>query len=283
MSNPVTDLLAFLTGTAGDFGALGGWTFVVMLVFYGLIAGSLWFAVANWREDPTQRDGTTLWLWAVRVLIGCMWFQGTLWKLPFGMNNGLYYWTQQMAGRAAFAIQADLVKEVILPNFWLVNPLVYLAELFFAAALILGLVVRFAGTAAALFTVNLWLGIYNKRPGDPDEWSWSYMFLIVLCGSFAGAGRRPVAGRRCLAPPQRDGRPGAPRLGRAGPPPVLRAGAKADAAHPAPQGSHRPLGLPARRPPARGAAAAGAARRPGAVRVHPGPRRRHRPPPPPHG
>lgn len=191
MSNPVTDLLAFLTGTAGDFGALGGWTFVVMLVFYGLIAGSLWFAVANWREDPTQRDGTTLWLWAIRVLIGCMWFQGTLWKLPFGMNNGLYYWTQQMAGRAAFAVQADLVKDVILPNFWLVNPLVYLAELFFAAALILGLVVRFAGTAAALFTVNLWLGIYNKRPGDPDEWSWSYMFLIVLCGSFAvlAAGR----------------------------------------------------------------------------------------------
>src|SRR5262249_2687266 len=57
--------------------------------------------------------------------------------------------------------------------------------------LILGLFVRLAGVAAALFTVNLWLGIYNKRQGDPDEWSWSYMFLIFLCGSFAvlAAGR----------------------------------------------------------------------------------------------
>jgi len=42
-----------------------------------------------------------------------------------------------------------------------------------------------------LFTVNLWLGIYNQRPGDPDEWPWSYMFLILLCGTFAmlAAGR----------------------------------------------------------------------------------------------
>ena len=191
MSNPVSDLIAFLTGTAGDFGALGAWKYLVLLVFYALLAGSLWFAVANWREDPAQRNGTVLWLGAIRVLIGCMWFQGTLWKLPFGMNNGLYYWTQQMAGRAAFAIQADFVKDVILPNFWLVNPVVYLAELGFAACLILGFLVRLGGIAAALFTVNLWLGIYNKRPGDPDEWSWSYMFLIFLCGTFAvlAAGR----------------------------------------------------------------------------------------------
>ena len=44
---------------------------------------------------------------------------------------------------------------------------------------------RLAGWAAALFTLNLWLGIYNKRPGDPDEWPWSYMFLIFLCGTYA--------------------------------------------------------------------------------------------------
>ena len=185
MSNPISDLVAFLTGTAGDYGALGAWKDLILLLFYALMAGSLWFAVANWREDPAQRNGTTLWLWAIRVLIGCMWFQGTLWKLPFGIDNGLYYWTQQMAGRAAFAIQADFVKDLILPNFWLVNPLVYLSELGFAACLILGLCVRLGGVAAALFTANLWLGIYNKRPGDPDEWSWSYMFLIFLCSTFA--------------------------------------------------------------------------------------------------
>ena len=62
---------------------------LILLLFYGLMAGSLWFAVANWREDSAQRTGAKLWLWATRVAIGCMWFQGTLWKLPFGHENGL--------------------------------------------------------------------------------------------------------------------------------------------------------------------------------------------------
>ena len=120
-----------------------------------------------------------------------MWFQGTLWKLPFGHQNGLWYWTQQMAGRAAFEAHRAFVTDVILPNFDIVNPLVYFAELGFAISLMLGLFVRFAGVAAALFTLNLWLGIYNQRPGDPAEWPWSYMFLILLCGTFAvlAAGR----------------------------------------------------------------------------------------------
>lgn len=191
MTTPVSDLIAFLTADTGDFLALGLWRFALLLLFYGLLAASLWLAAVNWREDPAQRSGTALWLCAVRVLIGCMWFQGTLWKLPFGEANGLHYWTEQMAGRAAFALHRELVTAVVLPNFALVDPLVYLAELGFAAALMLGLLVRVAGAAAALFTVNLWLGIYDKRPGDPDEWSWSYMFLILICGTLSvlAAGR----------------------------------------------------------------------------------------------
>ena len=191
MTTPFSDLISFLTADTGDFNALGLWKYPILALFYALIAASLWFAFANWREDASQRSGTNLWIWAIRLLIGCMWFQGTLWKLPFGHNNGLYYWTQQMAGRAAFAIHRDFVANLILPNFDWINPLVYLAELGFAVALILGLCVRLAGLGAALFTVNLWLGIYNKRAGDPDEWPWSYVFLIFLCGTFAvlAAGR----------------------------------------------------------------------------------------------
>ncbi len=185
MSNPVSDLLAFLTANTGDFNALGLWKYLLLLLFYLLMAASVALLVVNWWEDRAQRTGTNLWLWATRVAIGCMWFQGTLWKLPFGHNNGLYYWTEQMAGRAAFAVHREFVANVILPHFALVNPLVYLAELGFATALMLGLFVRLAGVAAALFTLNLWLGIYNKRPGDPDEWPWSYMFLIFLCGTYA--------------------------------------------------------------------------------------------------
>lgn len=191
MPNPFSDLAHFLSANTNDFNALGGWRYLLLALFYGLVGASLWLAAANWREDPAQRDATHLWLWAVRVLIGCMWFEGTLWKLPFGTENGLHYWMEQMGGRAAFAAHRDLVNNVILPHFALVNPLVYLAELGFAAALILGLFTRLAGVGAALFTVNLWLGIYDKRPGDPDEWSWSYMFLILLCGTIAvlAAGR----------------------------------------------------------------------------------------------
>ena len=37
--------------------------------------------------------------------------------------------------------------------------------------------------AALLFTVNLWLGIYNPNTG-PAEWPWSYMFLIMLNAFF---------------------------------------------------------------------------------------------------
>src|SRR5271165_5363858 len=85
--------------------------------FYLLMIVSLVLLVVNWREDPGQRTGLNLWLWATRVAIGCMWFQGTLWKLPFGRQNGLNYWTEQMAGRAAFEIHREFVTNVILPNF----------------------------------------------------------------------------------------------------------------------------------------------------------------------
>jgi hypothetical protein len=55
--------------------------------------------------------------------------------------------------------------------------------------MILGLGVRLAGALGILFVLHLWLGIY--RPGDPDEWPWSYMFLAMLMFLFAlyAAGR----------------------------------------------------------------------------------------------
>ena len=80
MSNPVSDLWAFLTADTGDFNALGVWKYLILLVFYLLMIVSVVLLVVNWREDPGQRTGLNLWLWATRVAIGCMWFQGTLWN-----------------------------------------------------------------------------------------------------------------------------------------------------------------------------------------------------------
>lgn len=190
MSDPFTDTWLFLIGRTPDQDALGLWKYLFAVLFLVLIAASVAIAVKNWAEDPAQRTGTHVATWLMRVLVGCMWFQGMLWKLPFSADNGLHYWMEQMAQRAAFGWHRDLVTGVLLPWFSLVNPLVFLAELTFAACLILGFSVRLVGVLALLFTLNLWLGIYNQNVG-PAEWPWSYVFLMMLNAFFAlhAAGR----------------------------------------------------------------------------------------------
>src|SRR3954463_3234905 len=108
-----------------------------------------------------------------------MWFQGMLWKLPFSADNGLHYRMEQMAQRAAFAWHRDLVTNGLLPSFSLINPLVFLAELTFATCLILGFCVRVVGVAALLFTLNLWLGIYNPNNG-PAGRAGAHLVLMML-------------------------------------------------------------------------------------------------------
>ena len=190
MSNPFTDTWLFLIGQTPDHEALGLWKYLFVALFLALLAASIAIAIKNWREDPSQRTGTHVAIWLMRVLVGCMWFQGMLWKLPFCADNGLHYWMEQMAQRAAFAWHRDLVTNVLLPWFRLLNPLVFLAELTFATCLILGFSVRLVSVLALLFTLNLWLGIYNQNVG-PAEWPWSYVFLMMLNGFFAlhAAGR----------------------------------------------------------------------------------------------
>jgi len=128
-------------------------------------------------------------MWLSRVLVGCMWFEGMLWKLPLPVGGGLRYWTEQMGTRAAFEFHRVFVTDFLLPNLYLFGPLVFLAELMFSTSLILGLGVRFAGIVAIFFVLHLWLGIY--LPGAPAEWSWSYIFLALLMFLFAlhAAGR----------------------------------------------------------------------------------------------
>lgn len=187
--NPFTDIFRFLTGNTNDLNDLGNWRFVLVALFWALLIASVAIAVKNWRADPTQRSFRNLGTWLARVLVGCMWFEGMIWKLPLPLSPGLEYWTQQMATRAAFEFHREFVKSVLLPNLQLFGPVVFLAELTFATSLILGLGVRVAGTLAIPFVLNLWLGIY--LPGDPAEWSWSYIFLALLMFLFAlyAAGR----------------------------------------------------------------------------------------------
>jgi uncharacterized membrane protein YphA (DoxX/SURF4 family) len=187
--NPFTDIWQFLTAATPDHLELGNWRYLFGALFAALMIASVAVALRNWSRDPEQRSGRHFGTWLVRTLIGCMWFEGMLWKLPLPLSDGLKYWTEQEATRAAFEFHRVFVKEFLLPHLSVVGPLVFLAELTFATSMILGLAVRAVSVLAMLFVLQLWLGIY--LPGSPAEWPWSYMFLMMLMFLFAlyGAGR----------------------------------------------------------------------------------------------
>jgi len=205
---PLSDFWDFLIGNTNDHNDLGSWKYLFVALFAALIVASIAIAVRNWQEDPTRRTASHLGTWFVRVLVGGMWFQGMLWKLPLPISPGLRYWTEQMGERAAFEFHRQLVAEYYLPYLHLLNPVIFLAELTFAVSLILGLGVRLVASLAIVFVLHLWLGIY--RPGNPAEWPWSYIFLAIVMFMFAlhAAGRSLGldAWLRRNVPAVRDGR-----------------------------------------------------------------------------
>ena len=187
-SNPFTDVLHFLTATTNDYLKLGNWRYLVLALFWALLLAGIAVALQNWREDSAQRTGRHFGVWLARVLIGCMWFQGMLWKLPLPVSDGLQYWTEQEATHAAFEFHRTFIKDIVLPYMSVFGPIVFLAELAFAASMMLGLAVRLVGALAIAYVLQLWLGLY----GSPAEWPWTYIFLAALMFLFVieGAGRR---------------------------------------------------------------------------------------------
>lgn len=177
--NPYSDVVAFL--------AKPGWP---SEVFWALLILSALVAVSAFATIPSQRRPAHVANWLFRVVIGSMWWQQTLWKLPpyytdqphkpFGAT-GLSYWMTLLGKSAAIPAQANFVNHIVLPNFYLFAPIVYSLEVLTAASLILGLFVRFWGIIGALQILNLWLGLYNA----PGEWPWTYFFLVVLQLIFA--------------------------------------------------------------------------------------------------
>jgi len=186
-NNPFADAWQFLTGATGDYNRLGNWHYLILALFWVLLIVSILMAIRNWREDPTQRTGRHLGIWLVRVLIGCMWFQGMLWKLPLPVSDGLQYWTGQESTNAAFEFHRTFLKDVVLTNMTVFGPIVFVAELVFAGSMMLGLAVRLVGVLGVLYVLQLWLGLYDNA----SEWPWTYMFLALLMFLFVveAAGR----------------------------------------------------------------------------------------------
>jgi uncharacterized membrane protein YphA (DoxX/SURF4 family) len=166
--NPLNDAFRLLTQPA--------WYTAVLWL---LLLASVGIAVLAWRRDPAQRTSRSLGIWGLRVLMGAMWWQQTLWKIPPNFD-GLRYWIGQEAEHAAVGLQGDLVGSVVLPNLWLFGPLVYLVELSIAVSLLLGLFSRAGAALGLLMGLNLWLGLYSA----PNEWPWTYMFLVMIQAFF---------------------------------------------------------------------------------------------------
>jgi uncharacterized membrane protein YphA (DoxX/SURF4 family) len=165
-------------GNAWAFLTVAGWTAPVFCV---LLAGSVAAAVLAWRADPAQRSVRHVGHWLLRVMVGTMWWQQSLWKVPPHWDWGLIHWMEEMVKHAAIPLQSTLVRDFVLPNIGVFGPLVYAIEVAIAVSLLLGVLTRLGGALGALMAINLWFGLYNA----PGEWPWTYMFLIVIQLLFA--------------------------------------------------------------------------------------------------
>jgi uncharacterized membrane protein YphA (DoxX/SURF4 family) len=168
-TNPVVDIWNFLTTPQWE-----------TAVFGLLIVGSLVIAYRVHSDLAVTLSPDNVAKWAVRLIVGCMWWQQSLWKVPPGFD-GLRYWTEQMVEHAAFTFHGQLVKDVILAHFAPFAYLVYFIEVAVAISLMLGLFVRAGATVGGLLIINLYFGLYRS----PAEWPWTYMFLILLMIMFA--------------------------------------------------------------------------------------------------
>ena len=182
-ANPFTDLVEFLVGDTGDYNRFGVAKYVSVLFYLLLLAAGAYVAYRSWSRDPSQRTSKNLWVLAIRVTAGGMWFQGTIWKLPLPISPAFQFWLGSEAKFSAIPFQAAIVRDVLVPHIGLLQPATYLLEILFTVAFTLGIAVRLFGVIAVLFTLQLWLGLYN----DPTEWPWTYMAIVFAHGMFVTA------------------------------------------------------------------------------------------------
>src|ERR1700733_13544131 len=154
--NPIHAFFQVLGGNIPDQLSLGGYRWFEVALYWVLLVGSLAVAYTNWRMDATQRTGTHLSIYAMRLVSAGMWYLGTLWKLPLPVSGGFKYWLENTVKFSSFHGHASIMQAVA---------------------------VRLAGVVGVLFILNLLIGLYN----DPTEWPWTYVGIICSHGMFAMA------------------------------------------------------------------------------------------------
>ena len=168
-TDPFSDSLTFLTE--------GYWA---TPAFWGILIVSLAIAALAFKTLPEQRTGDHLFRYIVRFVIGLMWWQQSLWKVPPDFE-GLRHWTEEIVKNAAFPIHSRLVNDLILTHFVPFGYFIYFTEVAIGISLMLGLLVRASGIVGALLILNLYFGLYRLE----SEWPWTYAFLVLLMVLFA--------------------------------------------------------------------------------------------------
>ena len=178
--NPFHTFFQFLTGEIPDQVHLGDLRWFTVVLYWAILIGSVYVFGINWRRDPSQRTVHHVSIYSMRMVSAGMWYLGTLWKLPLPVSAGFKYWLGATVKYSSFSWHADIMQ-VFVDHLALIQPVIYLLEVFFTASLMLGFLVRLSGLLAALFTLNLLIGLYN----DPTEWPWTYVGIICAHGMFA--------------------------------------------------------------------------------------------------
>ncbi len=177
--NPFYDSWLFLIGETGPHLGIGVWRYLMVAIFWALFIASIFLAYRNWQGDPAQRTKVHLGTWLARAVIGAMWFEGCLWKLPIP-SGGFQYWLEQEAKYAAWSFYQNLVTSVLLPAVTIIDVIAFLSEIGMAASFMLGFGVRAFALYGMIYTAQLYAGLYR----NPGEWPWEYIFIIVICWMF---------------------------------------------------------------------------------------------------
>ena len=139
-----------------------------------------------------QLDLAPRWpLAVVRVIIGFLWVQQLMWKMPpdFGCGargaasigqpgaTGLCDWIGREIAMPALPLYASFLQSVVVPNFTTFALMTWLLEAFIAGSLFFGILTRLGGLAGVAQSANLLIGLM----GVEHEWYWTYVMLLLLC------------------------------------------------------------------------------------------------------
>jgi hypothetical protein len=129
--------------------------------------------------QPQAKSGQIA-LTGLRLLVGLMWLENVVWKVPpdFGerTRGGLYFWTTRAVEFPVWKPFSWLVEHLVLPNFTVFGWGVLVVESALAVLLLTGTLVR----PAALLGIAQSIAIGLSVAEAPNEWPWAYAMMIGI-------------------------------------------------------------------------------------------------------